>query len=91
MEWQVSMTSGMQQITEGDNSGELLGGNYTKRRVELYGKAVDVAFPYMDLSTKIVESVGSSKEALIEEGHRLEERLKLNPGMTADEFLKSDI
>lgn len=91
MSWQVQMISGMEQIHEGENAGELLGGEYTKRRVELYGRAVDTAFPYMDLSTKIQESAGATKEAMIEEGERIENRLKLNPSMTADEFLASDI
>lgn len=87
MGWQVNMTSGMQQLP----SGELLGGDFTHRRLELYGKAVDRAFPYMDLSAKIAESSGTSAEELIDQGKKLEERLKLNPGMTAEEFLSSNL
>jgi hypothetical protein len=87
MGWQVMMTSGMQQSPI---DGKLIGGEYTHRRVELYGKAADRAFPYLDLSTKIAETSGTTAEGLLEQGKRIEERLKLNPGMTAEEFLKAD-
>jgi hypothetical protein len=85
MGWQVMMTSGMQQLP----TGELLGGDFTHRRLELYGKAVDRAFPYMDISATIARTSGTSAEELVEQGKRIEESLKLNPGMTPEEFLTS--
>lgn len=86
MGWQIAMTSGMQQNPE---TGDLVGGKFTHRRLELYGKAVDQAFPYLDLSAKIAETSGTSTEALIEQGKKMEDMIKKNPGMTAEEFLAS--
>lgn len=86
MAMQTSMFSGMPQ----NDKGELLGGPFTKKRIDLFLRAVDMAFPYMDLASKVKES-SSSVESLVEQGRKVAEILEKNPNLSPEDFLKLNI
>lgn len=68
--------------------GELLGGPFTKARISLFARAVDSAFPYMDLTSKMDDAPRDRE--MIERAEAAQRALDQNPDITAEDFLRSD-